>query len=217
MTKPTEHQHATDDEAREYAVKALSAEASDGVHKFTVVCQICRDAIFRALNIAQDFLDPENIKSLEAGAGENIKALIEATRDILEFESEHYLDGKKTIQEEGLDLSNRDTVLERFELSKQIIKFYHDPLKGKLSIRERFAHLISPGAKKSRSMLRKPFLTPTELDREQFVQEALSGEDKEENVYIYLECLLKKQREVLGDESDLAQYAHLAEGDDNTH
>lgn len=188
MAEQTEHQCITEEKAKEFAIQQIIAVDKGLGTSFLAICEHCRNLIKKAIHsVSPDELG-EKVEVEEDGGWEN---LLNTAASFLDDKAEEYLEGKRIVQEEGLDLNDIEEILRRWDVSDMISSTKAKQLAKKEEENlEEFIKILSEG--------------------KNWLQEA---KKKERSVGTYLFALVSRKeiKTVLGDEAHLAEHAHLAE------
>ena len=197
MDKPTEHQCIGEEQAREFAIQQISIvkimhTGRDDVTPGTVlaICEDCRNLIMDAM----EFILPDNLgkemEDNEPKAWRSWDNLLDLATEILDSDARQYLEGKRIVQEEGLDLNDIEEVERRGEISNMIRRAKVEQI-----------------AKKSEEEQIRIIITAT--DNNEFQRTNL----REGSVAFYINTLIHRHeiKTILGDEAHLAEHGLAVE------
>ena len=113
MDKPTEHQCIDKKKARQHAINTAKHKLTEGNYdtpEIFAICDNCRDKIIQTLKT----LSPQEVKSKKLKVYRNFIESIRLAIEEIEENATRYNQGKRAIQDEGLDiLDDREAFDER--------------------------------------------------------------------------------------------------------
>lgn len=125
MTESTEHQCISKEQAKEFAIQQIVKTALKKKSEyFVAVCDHCRNLIAETIrSVSSDEMSNLNLHKEEL---EDWKKKLESAVNELNLCAESYLEGKRIIQKEGIDLNDIKKVKERLEFGLAV---YHEKKK----------------------------------------------------------------------------------------
>ena len=125
MAEQTEHQCISEEQARKFAIQQIVRTVLKKKSEyFVAVCDHCRNLIAETIrSVSPDELSKFSPRKKELG---NWETKLESAVDELNLCAESYLEGKRIVQGEGIDLNDIKKVIERLEFGLAV---YHEKKK----------------------------------------------------------------------------------------